>query len=400
MPARANVIREVLARMERMGPDVLSLAGGMPGAHAYPHRFEAHLHQAFAGAAAPGAVMGYGDPRGHAPLRRAVADLAASWGMEMAQRELLITTGGQQGLYLAARTLLKAGDTVVVPKPTYPGALQMFQLCGLTLQEAQTDEQGLLVDDALEQLLARGARCIYLIPDFDNPTGATLPEPRRQRLLALAARFDAWVIEDLAYRELRYDGIAPDLLSAACRGQEAQRVVTVASFSKSVMPSLRTGWVSAAPALIERMTQHLQALQLTGSPPLQAALTAFLQDGYAEHLATVRAGYRQRRDALADALRRHFPQARLQLPQGGFFVRQDLTPGVDESAVFEYALEAERVACIPGAGFSASGTPGGFLRLCFSTLDEPSLAEAVHRLARAHDRVGGQALQQPTAVPA
>jgi 2-aminoadipate transaminase len=373
--------------MERMGPDVQSLAGGVPGVQAYPRGYEVHWRCSMGGPATPEATMNYADPRGHPELRHRIAAMAGAWGIDEAKRAVVVTSGGQQGLYLAVRSLLRPGDTVVVPAPTYPGMLHLLQQCSLRLAEAATDDQGLVVDDALAVLFARGARCLYVIPDFDNPTGATLTETRREALLALAAHHDAWIIEDLAYRDLRYEGEAVAPLSAASRGPASMKVVSVGSFSKSVMPSLRIGWVSAAPLLAEAMVQHLQAQQLTGSNPIQSALAAFLDDGYADHVMQVRVGYRHRRDAMIGAVARHLPRTRFMRPQGGFFLKLDLEPGMDEALLFEHALEVERVACIPGYGFFSPRRPGGFLRLCFSALDENGLTVGVQRLGQAYDYV-------------
>lgn len=379
-PTRPNAIRQILARMERMGPDILSLAGGVPGAHAYPRAYAMHLQRRLDGPAA----MNYGDPRGDEALRERIAARACAWGIDAAPRALLVTTGAQQGLHLTFMSLLRAADAVVVPAPTYPGTLHLLRLTGLRAVEAAVDEQGLIVDAALEARFRAGARCIYVIPDFDNPTGTTLVESRRRALLEMAARHDVWVVEDLAYRELRYDGAQLAPLSAAARGPHSPKVVSVGSFSKSVMPSLRTGWISAAPALVNRMAEHLQAQQLTGSHLIQGALADFLIDGYDEHVALARAGYRRRREAMIAAVRRHMPHTRFAVPDGGFFLKLDLEPGVDDAALFELALERGRVACIPGSGFFDSEQPGGFVRLCFSTLDEASIEVAVRRLGRAY----------------
>src|SRR5215208_3910448 len=377
---KSSPVREILALTQRQG--VISFAGGLPA----PELFDAAgTRAAFAAALADdvaGRTLQYSTTEGDPALRAAVAARLSARGLPTAADELLITSGSQQALTLIATVLLEPGDTVLVEEPSYLAALQAFQLAGATVVPVPCDDDG-LDPDAVALLAERhGARLLYTIPTFQNPTGRTLPLDRREALVAAAQRHRFWLLEDDPYGELRYSG-AP-LPPLAALPEAGELVLSLSTLSKIAAPGLRIGWVRAPEALRRPLTIAKQAADLHSSTVDQAAAARWLATvDLDERVGGLRREYGARRDALlaglADALP---PGSTHNRPDGGMFVWARLPDGWDAAALLDRALEHD-VAFVPGFPFFAGAPDDAALRLSFTTHPPGEIAEGLRRLRAA-----------------
>ena len=339
-------------------------------------------------------ALAYGEGAGPLPLRTELAArISMREGRAAGPDDVYVTAGNSQALDLALTVFTAPGDVVLVESPTYNLALGIMRDHAVRVHGVVMDDQGLDVDaleTRLRELRAAGrpARLLYTIPTFHNPTGVCLSPQRCRRLLALAAEHELIVVEDDVYRELGYDHPAPPALWDL---DEAAPVVRLGSFSKSLAPGLRVGWLTARPDLRRRF-DAAGMLQSGGCVTQFAACVAtavLAGGGYDAHVARLRAAYTARRDALAAALRHHLPAGcRYTTPGGGFFLWVELPPGVRSRELLPVA-ESCGVSFVPGDGFFAGGGDG-HLRLSFCLYGEAELAEGGRRLGAALRRhLGG-----------
>lgn len=392
---RGSDVRALL-RAAQECPDLISLAGGLPAAEL----FDAEGLRAAADAVlaeAPAAALQYGATEGQAGLRAALAAREAAAGVSMDGRSLVVTTGSQQALDLVARLLLDPGDTVVVQRPGYLAALQVFALAGARVVGVDEDDEGLDVA-ALEAMDWGGRRpkLLYLVPDFANPSGATLSLARRRRLLAWAAAQRVPVLEDDPYGVLRTEGVAPPPLTALAQDVPGARdwCLRTSTLSKAVAPGLRLGWLLAPTPLAEGAARVKQAVDLHTSTLAQEVAARYLASGrLPAHLERVRGAYRERRRALCAALQDAFGGAlQVREPKGGMFVWARFTDGTDTRALLPLA-QAAGVLFVPGdAFFSDDGpAPRDRLRLSFTTEGPARLPEGAWRLHAAWQRLHAHA---------
>jgi 2-aminoadipate transaminase len=366
-----SVIREILKVTER--PGIISFAGGLPSPETFPV-------EAFAEACAKvlrddgRAALQYAASEGHAPLREAVAAMLP-WPVDPAQ--VLITTGSQQGLDLVAKVLVDPGSRVLVETPTYLGALQAFAAMEPEVAGVACDDEGVDVAD----LAARrsDARFFYVLPNFQNPTGRTMSEQRRQQLVQAARELALPIVEDNPYGDLWFDTPPPAPLTA----RHPQGSIYLGSFSKVLAPGLRLGYLVAPPAIAPKLLQAKQAADLH-SPGLNQRLVAeVLKDGFLErHVPTIRALYREQRDAMLAALEREMRglDVRWNTPAGGMFLWARLPAGVDAGELLPRAV-ARGVAFVPGAAFHAERGDARTLRLSFVTASREQIATGIAALA-------------------
>jgi DNA-binding transcriptional MocR family regulator len=367
--------RGLLNDMVRMAmmPGMRSMAMADAAHEFYPTReFARAMNDALDGGPS---IYGYPASLGDPLLRTVLAELLHDRGVRAAPDELLITSGATHGLSLIAQTLARPGDTVLVEQPSYLGALNIFGTQGLRIVEIPMDAEGLVVDALPALIEQHQPRFIYTVPTYHNPVGVCLSPARRTALVELAARTRIPVIEDDIYGWLPLDGAAPPAIK---RDDHAAMVVFVSSFSKTLLPGLRLGFVAAAPALIARLSLTRQANDLAGPTLLQRAMALYLQRGrFQSHLRRVIPRYRERRDALLTAMTRHFPSdMRWSEPTGGFCVWVHLPPEVCPTDLYLAGIE-RGVAFAPGDFFFAGSAPAPFMRLSFSTQPPQVLAEAV-----------------------
>jgi 2-aminoadipate transaminase len=374
-------------------PDMVSLAGGLPA----PELFDVEGIRAAtleALDADPAAALQYGMTEGQPALREALVRVLAARGIAADADGLVVTAGSQQGLDLVARALLDDGDPVVVERPSYVAALQAIGLASPRWLSIGVDADGAQVE-ALEALpAALRPKLVYVVPDFANPSGATMSLARRRRLAQWAARHRVVVLEDDPYGELRTRGEA--IASVVSLAREipgaSQWVGYASSLSKTVAPGLRVGWLLLPPWLHDAVVRIKQAADLHTSSFAQEIAARYLASGrLPAHLERIRAEYARRRDALVDALREGFGERlAFEVPEGGMFAWARFVDGTDTRALLPYALE-QRVMFVPGDCFFVDAPDTASLRLNFSASSPQRLREGVRRLAAAHGACRGRA---------
>jgi 2-aminoadipate transaminase len=379
---RSSAMRDLMAVTAR--PEVISLAGGLPYTQAFPPDVLAELAAAVAEEACSEALQ-YGPTEGLAETRAAICRLLAEDGTPAVPEHVLVTTGGQQVLDLVCRAFVDPGDPVLAEGPTYPGMVPTLMAYQADVRQVDMDADGMRVDalaDELAALSAAGRRpkLIYTIPNFHNPAGATLSEPRRLRLLELAHAYDVPVLEDDPYGRLRFEGDPLPRLAALDAG--AGQVILLGTFSKILAPGLRLGFAVAPPAITAKLNLLKQGVDLCSSPIAQMLATRFV-DGprFAPYLATLVELYRERRDVMVAAIREHFPpDTRLVVPRGGLFLWVTL-PGVNVDSLLPRALAAN-VAFVPGTSAYLDGRGRESMRLNFSASTADRIEEGIRRLGR------------------
>lgn len=375
-----SVIDSSTSLLARQSHDIVRFAMGAPSDDLMP----VELLDRYAAHTAPGKYS-YGSTEGEPALVEQIIKLQAEAGIATSADRITVTTGGMQGLDLACKLFVDPGDLVIVEGPTYTNGNATALSYGAELLEAPLDDDGLVVE-ALPDLVAAAGRAptaIYTIPTFQNPSGVTMSLARREQLLELAEEWGAVIIDDDPYGLLRFEG--DPIASLAQLSPGNPRLFSVRTFSKILAPGLRIGWVDADPGLGQLLVNAKQAMDTCTSVPAQLTVTEMLAGGHLQpHLERVLGLYHERKDAMRSAIGRHFGGAvRATDPEGGFFLWATFADEtVDTRALFETAL-AEGVAYIPGPAFSATGSFGNALRLCFATSTPERIDEGVTRLRRA-----------------
>ena len=338
----------------------------------------------------PAGALTYGGAQGYEPLRAWIAARQSKeTGLPLGADHVTLTSGSAHAIDNIAATFLAPGDVVLMGAPSYPGAIRAFRARGARIVDVEQDDDGMQMvslASALERHRALGApaKLIYVIGNYDNPSGSTLPLHRREELAQLAARYRALVVEDDAYTGIDLDGPPPSSLFEVARGQGILRVGT---FSKTIATGLRVGWVVAPPALIERLV--FMRFDNGASPLLHRTVLAYLESGaHDEHIELLRTLYRERRDASAEALVEHCePYLSFRSPAGGFFHWLHLHEGIDDSLATAAAAK-RAVAITPGRNYYPSGGGHDRVRLVYSALPPERLREAIELLGASLGEVG------------
>jgi len=368
-----SVIREILKVTER--PGIISLAGGLPAPESFPVEAMREACQRVL-TDTPREALQYAASEGYGPLREWVAAQLGTQGLRVQAAQVLITTGSQQGLDLVGKVLIDAGSRVAVEAPTYLGALQAFTPYEPEFVALDCDEQG-----PLPQALAAaaGARFLYVLPNFQNPSGRSMGAARRSEVVQAAARAGLPLVEDNPYGELWFDAAPPPPL-AATAGEGA---IYLGSFSKVLAPGLRLGYVVASPALYPKLLQAKQAADLHTPGFNQRVAHEVIRNGFLDtHLPRVRARYKAQRDAMRDALDRHLPVGcRFNVPAGGMFFWVELPSTLDAVTLLPQAVDAG-MAYVPGAPFYCDAPRANTLRLSFVTVAPSLIEQGVAALGR------------------
>ncbi|MFF5172356.1 PLP-dependent aminotransferase family protein [Micromonospora sp. NPDC000089] len=380
----ASEIRALFAVASR--PEVVSLAGGAPYIAALPLDAVGEMLGRL-GSEHGVTTLQYGIGQGTLELRERICEVMALSGIDAAcgasPEDVVVTVGGQQALDLVARLFLDPGDVVLAEGPTYVGALGVFQAAQAQVAHVPMDDQG-LIPEALEVAIADLARAgrrvkfLYTIPTYQNPTGVTLSEERRERVLDICERAGLLVVEDDPYGQLGFSGDAP----APLRARRRDGVFYLSTFSKTFAPGLRVGWILAPHAVRDKLVIASEAQILCPSGFAQAAVATYLSTmPWRQQLKVYREVYRERRDAMLSALTDLMPAGTTwTTPAGGLFVWANLPDGLDAKAMMPRAIAA-RVAYVPGTGFYADGSGAGNMRLNFSFPPPERIREGVRRLA-------------------
>ncbi|WP_281973517.1 PLP-dependent aminotransferase family protein [Ruegeria faecimaris] len=377
---KASEIRELLKLLDQ--PGIISFAGGIPDPNLFPTEAFAQACQA-ALSAGPQALQ-YSVSEGYVPLREWLVQHMREIGVDCSVDNILITSGSQQALDYLGKLYLSPEDTALIGWPTYLGAINAFDA-----YEPRFDRLMLNGNrGAAEYSEAAGEGAVkfaYLSPDFANPTGETVDLRGREYLLNLADDLNIAVIEDGAYQALRYEGdaIPPVLaLEQARKGSiEACRTIYCGSFSKTLSPGLRVGWVVAAKPIISQLVLVKQAADLHSPTLNQMAVEQVARAHFDTHIPLLRQTYGARRDAMLEALQQNMPDGvQWTHPQGGMFIWVTLPTGMNGADLLARALDTVKLAFVPGRAFFADGSGANTIRLSFSNSDEDTIREGIRRL--------------------
>lgn len=407
---KGSAIRELLKLTEN--PEIISFGGGMPAPEVFPvDAFRAASERVLAKQGQR--ALQYSATEGYRPLREWIAKKMATYGIESAPENVLITSGSQQALDLLGKVLINPGDLILTEKPTYLGALQAWRAYQAEFCTVPMDDDGLRVD-LLEEALTAGPKFMYILPNFHNPGGVTLSLERRRKLIEFSDRYGVPIIEDDPYGELRYEGEhLPSLVvidserlqNRQARGTDTARyydetkptngngraymrgnVIYLSTFSKTLAPGLRLAWVVAPVEVIERCTVAKQGMDLHTATLNQLIAHEILTGGeegddfLKSHVRLIRDVYRERRDVMLTAMKRHFPTVvRWTEPAGGLFMWVTLPEYLDAAELLKEAIE-QKVAYVPGSAFHPAGDGHNTLRLNFSFCTPEKINEGIKRL--------------------
>lgn len=374
----SSTIREILKVTER--PEVISFAGGLPAPSGFPVEeinaaFDRVLQQNGKSA------LQYGPTEGYSPLRQWVAEDFRRRGVEIAPEEVLIVSGSQQALDMLGKLFIDPGSKVLVEAPSYLGALQSFSLYEPVYASVPTDGGG-LIPEQITETLAAGARFLYALPNFQNPTGVSLSLERRQALVERCAALQLPIVEDDPYGELRYAGEPlPGLLQLGRK--VGATVVRLGTFSKVLAPGLRLGYIIAPRPIIAKLVQIKQATDLHTATVSQMAVYETIKDGFLDrHLPAVRELYKQQCGYMLEAMEEHFPDTcTWTRPEGGMFIWVTLPEHIDGTRLLQKAIE-RNVAFVPGAPFYVGEGKPNTLRLSFVTVSEARIREGIAILGK------------------
>jgi 2-aminoadipate transaminase len=367
-------------------PEIISLAGGFPDTSAFGE--EAFREVCAAVAEGSARALQYGPAAGLDEARDVIVDVMAAEGTPARRENILVTAGAQQALDLLGKVFLDEGDAVLCEGPTYSGALNAFSFYGPRIINVPMDEEGMIpaaAREALHEAREQGinVKFIYTIPTFQNPAGVSLPTERRRELLEIAREFDLVIVEDNPYGMLRFEGEAyPSLAALEQEDGDVDRVVYLGTFSKIFAPGVRLGWVHAHPELLRRINAAKQGADLCSSNLSQMMICSYFQNadwrGYVRRLTAM---YKERRDAMLDALAEFMPkEVHWTHPEGGLFVWATLPSYLDATAMLPRAI-ARNVAYVPGEGFYAGATGKNHMRLNFSFVEPEKIRRGIELLS-------------------
>ena len=380
----SSVIRELLKLTEQ--PDIISFGGGLPAPDVFPvEEFREACNYVLDHFGAQ--ALQYSTTEGYRPLREMIARHTSRYAVEVTPDNILITSGSQQALDFMGRLFINRGDYIVVESPTYLGALQAWNAYGAQYIPVRTDENGMIVDE-LEAALRIGPKFMYILPNFQNPSGVTLSLERRKKLIELADKYGVPIVEDDPYGQLRYEGDhIPSLvtLDSQYRGYDGEcysgNVIYLSTFSKLLAPGLRLAWVIAPEQVISKLVMTKQGADLHTASFNQYVAYEVGKGGFLdEHVKVIRSTYRERRDVMLEMMEEMFPpEVHWTRPQGGMFLWGILPEHMDAADVLKVAIE-RKVAFVPGAAFHATGGGDNTMRLNFSYSSPDTIREGITRL--------------------
>ena len=347
------------------GPNVISFAGGYPDRSLFPTQ---QLNQAFKHSFNSGdtELLQYASTQGYLPLREKIAARLRATGIPTRADNIMMTQGAQQGLDLVARLMLDPGDGLVVEAPTYLGALAAFNAYQPTYYEIPMQDDGMDMNALQRVLMSHKVKFIYTVPDFQNPTGVVMSVANRKALIRLANQYDVMILEDNPYRDLRYDGKPlPTIKSFDTQG----RVVYLGSFSKILSPSLRMGWLVAAPDLLQELLALKGGSDLESSNLTMHGIDAYMAENDLDaHITEIQNRYREKKNAMVAAMNRYLPaEAHFTNPDGGFFLWLTMPAGFDMGAFMkQHLLPESNISYVPSANLYATSAQVNGARLNFT----------------------------------
>jgi DNA-binding transcriptional MocR family regulator len=375
---KASEIRELLKLTQR--PEIISFAGGLPAPESFPIQEFIKVGKEVLEKSGAQALQ-YASTEGHPPLREAITKRMAKVKVEVNSDDILVTSGSQQGLDFAAKIFINPGDIIICESPTYLGAINAFKAYEPKFIEVSTDKDGMNMDE-LEKALKNNnnVKFIYVIPDFQNPSGKTWSIERRVKLIELGNKYDVAIIEDNPYGELRFEG---EILPAVKHFDTEGRVAFLGTFSKILCPGLRLGWIAASPEMLNKFIMVKQGADLQSSTISQMEAAKFFELYDIEaHIQKIIDLYRVRRDLMMKTIEEEFPEGvTATYPEGGLFTWVILPEYMNARELALKALE-QNVAYVPGGSFFPNGGNENTFRLNYSNMDEERIVEGIKRLGK------------------
>src|SRR3712207_4537543 len=378
--------RDLMATLSR--PGIISLAGGFPDTKAFGEEAFREISQNIASDAAQ--ALQYGPTSGLEAIKDVIVDVMAAEGTPARQEDVFVTTGAQQGLDLIAKVFLDEGDAILCEGPTYAGALNAFAAYRPRIAHVPMDRAGMIpiaARETLEKARKQGlhVKFIYTVPNFQNPAGVTMVAERRKEMLELAREFDLVIVEDNPYGMLRFEGEPLPTLAALEMeegGGDVDRVVYLGTFSKIFAPGVRLGWVHAQPGILHKINVGKQGADLCSSNLSQMMIASYFQNAdWRSYVGRLTSMYRERRDAMLEALAEFMPrEVHWTHPEGGLFVWATLPSYLDATAMLPRAI-ARNVAYVPGEGFYAGGAGKNHMRLNFSFVEPERIRRGIELLS-------------------
>ncbi|PJA26762.1 MAG: aminotransferase [candidate division Zixibacteria bacterium CG_4_9_14_3_um_filter_46_8] len=371
---KANVIREILKITRR--PNIISFAGGLPAPELFPLEGIRDACNRVIDNFGPQSLqytLSFGIPE----LRQWLAERISRKGFPVSEDEVLITGGSQQGLDLIGKVFLDKGAMVLTETPTYLGALQAFNLYQAQYVAVDMDEDGMVVEQVEAKIKRYNPRFLYVVPNFQNPSGITLSYERRVMLVELARKYNVPIIDDNPYGELRFEG--KDVPSLKTIGGEY--VIQLGTFSKIISPGLRIGWVAATQSICNAFERMKQGSDLHTNTFAQYVIYEFVKTGALDtHIEKIKEAYAERRAVMIEAMQEYFPEGvKFTRPQGGLFLWIELPGQLSAEDLLEEAVE-NGVAFVPGSPFFAQGGGHNTMRLNFSNATPDKIREGIKRL--------------------
>lgn len=378
---KRSAIREMLKHLQK--PGMISFAGGLPAPETFPVEDLKEIVMEILEKNGPDGLQ-YGTTEGDPLLRKLLVERHNRQGLNISIENLIITTGSQQAIDLIARILIDPGDYILCGLPSYLGGLNAFSVYGAKLKGITLDEQGMKTDELEETIitlreLGKKIKFIYVIPDFQNPAGITLPDSRRIKIIELAEKYDLLVVEDSPYREVRFEGEPQKLMNEL---DKSGRVITLCSFSKIFAPGFRVGWVIGNPEILDRIVMAKQTADLCTSPFVQKIIALYIQKGLLDkNLAKTIELYRERRSFMLECFKKYMPsEVRWTEPQGGLFLFVTLPVHLDADIIFKKAIE-KNVAFVAGSTFFCNNSGHNTMRINFSYSNNTEIETGVKRLS-------------------
>lgn len=376
---KPSEIRSLFAVASR--PEIVSLAGGMPNLSALPMEMMAEVVRELVSTNGTEALQ-YGSGQGHPLLREQICEVMALEGIRADADDVIVTTGSQQALDLISRIFIDPGDVVLVEAPSYVGALGTFSQYQASVVHIETDQDGMVpiaLTEAIKSVRATGRKIkfLYLIPNYQNPTGVMLSADRRTEILQICAKEEIFIVEDNPYGLLGFDRPSPN----AMRAQDSENVIYLGSFSKTIASGLRVGWALVPQSIKDKLVIASESSILCPSNFTQMTISSYLKDQpWRDQIASFVDLYRVRRDAMLESLDAHFPkEATWTKPGGGFYVWVTLPPEIDTKAMVPKAIVA-KVAYVPGSAFYADGFGSWQMRLSYCHPTPERIREGVKAL--------------------
>ncbi len=361
-------------------PEIISFAGGLPAAELFPVDELMEINKKILETHG-GKALQYSTTEGDLGLRKMIAKRMEKLGVNYTEENILITNGSQQGLEFTGKLFIDEGDVIICESPTYLGAIDAFKAYGPKFVEIETDDHGMIMED-LEKTLKEeeNIKFIYLVPDFQNPSGKTWSIDRRKRLVELSKEYNVAIIEDNPYGELRFEG---ENLPAVAHFDQGGNVIFFGTLSKIFCPGLRIGWIAAEKEIIEKYILIKQGSDLQTNTFAQMQAAMFLEEYDIEaHIQEIKDLYKGRRDLMIKTMKEEFPkEVTWTYPEGGLFLWLVLPKEMNARDIAVHALK-EDVAFVPGGAFFANGGHENTIRLNFSCMDEDKIAEGIKRLGK------------------